>query len=136
MSDVTRKIAAHELDQCCHDLDSRTRHDLLDSLVRQWIDYDGNAVILTPSYHFWFRMKTFPDGRTQVVREREIQEFVNHMRKSRVSEEQIPELLHELSLRQNVRCVADYGQKLQLRVDPGKRTFFVELVLDDDELPD
>jgi hypothetical protein len=133
MSNALRKIAEHELDQCFHGLSPLTRDELVTSLVRQWIGNDGNAVIVTRDFHFWFRMKKLDDGQTQVVRDREPQTFVDHMRKSRVIEEQIPDLLHELSVRQSAECVTDYGQKIRLRVDPGKPMFFVELVLDDDE---
>lgn len=133
MSNALRAIAEHELEQCFHDLNPQIRDELATSLVRQWIGNDGNAVIVTREFHFWFRMKKLEDGQTQIVRDREPQTFVDHMRKSRVIEEQIPSLLHELSVRQSVQCLTDYGEKLRLRVDPGKPTFYVELVTDDDE---
>jgi hypothetical protein len=133
MSNALRRIAEHELDQCFHELDPLIRNELATSIVRQWIGNGGNAVIVTREFHFWFRMKKLEDGQTQIVRDREPQTFVDHMRKSRVIEEQIPSLLHELSVRQSVECQTDYGEKLRLRVDPGKPTFYVELVTDDDE---
>ena len=133
MSIALRKIAEHELKQCFHDLNPLTRDELATSLVRQWIGNDGNAVIVTPDFHIWFRMKKLDDGQTEVVRDCQPQTFADHMRKSRVIEEQIPRLLHELSVRQNTECLTDYGQKLRLRVDPAKPMFFVELVLDEGE---
>ncbi len=137
MSNALRKVAEYELDQCFHDLDPLIRDELATSIVRQWIGNDGNAVIVTREFHFWFRMTKLEDGQTQVVRDRDPQTFVDHLRKSRVIEAQIPGLLHELSVCQSVQCLTDYGQKLRLRVDPGskpgKPTFFVELVLDEDE---
>ena len=133
MSNAMRNIAEHELDRCFHDLNPVTRDQLATSLVRQWIGNDGNAVIVTREFHFWFRIKKLDDGQTQVVRDRVPQTFVNHMRESRVIEEEIPGLLHELSIRQSVECLTDYGQKLRLRVEPGKPRFYVELVLDDNE---
>jgi hypothetical protein len=132
MSNALRKIAEHELEACLPGLNPLTRDELATSVVRQWIGNDGNAVILTPEFNFWFCIKKVEDGGTQVVRDRQPQTFVDHMRGSRVIEEEIPGLLHELNVRQSVQCVTDYGQKVRLRVDPGKRGFFVELVLDDD----
>lgn len=55
------------------------------------------------------------------------------MRKSRVIEEEIPALLHELSVRQSAECLTDHGEKIRLRVDPGKPMFFFEIVADNDE---
>jgi hypothetical protein len=133
MSNVLRKIAEHELDQCFHGLSLLARDELATSLVRQWVGNDGNAVIVTREFHFRFRMKKLEDGQTQVVRDCKPQTFVDHMRKSRVIEEEIPGLLYQLSVRQSVECVTDYGQKLRLRVEPAKHMFFVELVLDDDQ---
>jgi hypothetical protein len=133
MPHALRKIAEHELDQCFHGLAPATRDELATSLVRQWIGNDGNAVIVTRQFHLWFRMTKIGGGKTQVVRDPQPQTFVDDMRKSRVVEEQIPGLLHELSVRQSAECVTDYGQKIRLRVEPGKNMFFVELVLDDDK---
>jgi hypothetical protein len=133
MSNALRNIAEHELDQCFDDLSTATRDELATSLVRQWIGSDGNAVIVTRDFHFWFRVKTFDDGQTQVVRDRRPQTFVDQIRESRVVEEQLPAVLHELNVRQSAEAMTDYGEKVRLRVDPAKPTFFVELVLDDDE---
>src|SRR5205823_6611663 len=133
MPNALRKIAEHELDHCFHDLEPHIRDELATSLVRQWIGNDGNAVIVTREFHFWLRMNKLENGQTQVVRERQPQTFVDQLRKSRVIEEEIPALLHELTVRQSVECLTDYGQKIRLRVDPRKPTFFVELVTDDDE---
>ena len=131
MSNPLRVIAEHELDQCFPGLDAMTRHELATSLVRQWIGSAGSAVLFTREFHFRFCISNLDDGNYQVVRDRKPQTFVDHVRKSRVVEEQIPGLLHELNVRQSVECVTDYGQKVLLRVDPAKPMFFVELVLDD-----
>jgi len=133
MSNALRKIAEHELGQCFHDLSPQTRDELTTSLVRQWIGSDGNAVVVTPDFHYWFRITTLEDGRTQVVRDRNPQTFVDQMRKSRVIEEEIPALLHELNVRQSVECLTDDGTRLRLRIDPAKPMFFIEMVADNDE---
>jgi hypothetical protein len=114
-------------------LSQLTRDELATSLVRQWIGNEGNAVIVTRDYQFHFRIKKLHDEQTQVVRNCKPQTFVDHVRKSRAIEEDIPRLLHELSLRQSVEYMTDYGQKMRLRVDPRKPMFFVEIVTDDDK---
>src|SRR5580704_9532873 len=105
MSNALRKIAEHELDRCFHGLSAAACDELATSLVRQWIGNDGNAVIVTPDFHVWFRIKKLDDGQTQVVRDVEPQTFVEHVRKSRVIEDQIPKLLHELNLRQSTDAI-------------------------------
>jgi len=133
MSNVLHKIAEREIDQCFHGLDGPTRIELVTSLIRQWIGNDGNAVIVTREFLFHFRKTSLDDGQSKVERDREPQAFVDHLRKSRVSEDEIPGLLHNLNVRQTAECFTDYGHKVRLRVDPVKSMLFIELVLDDDE---
>jgi len=128
---VLRIIAEKTLDQCFGQLSPATKNELATSILRQWITA-GRAVIVTPEHNYWFRMTRLDDGGTQVVREVQEGTFVDHLRRSRVIEEQIPSLLHELSLCQSVRCSTDQGEPLQLRVDPAKGTFHIEFVHDAD----
>ena len=127
---VLRMIAERELDACFHDLAPITRDELATSLVRQWISNDGAAVIVTRDYHFWFRLTRLEDGMTRVVRDIQAGTLSEHLRHSRVIEDEIPGLLHDLSVCQSARCYTDDGELLQLRVDPAKATFHIELVPD------
>lgn len=133
MSNALRKIAEHELSCCFHGLSATACDELATSLVRQWIGNDGNAVIVTRDFQFWFRIKKLDNGQMHVVRDVQPQTFVDQIRKSRVIEDQIPSLLHELNLRQSADAATDYGEKVRLRVEPANSTFFVELVADNDE---
>lgn len=130
MSNVLRKIAEHELDQCFHDLPPVIRDELATSLVRQWIGSAGNALIITAEFHYWFRIEKLEDGGTRVVRRREPQTFVDHMRRYRVIEAEVPSLLHALSVRQSVECVTDCGEKIRFSVDPAKPAFAIEFGVD------
>lgn len=129
---LLRKIAEDQLGDCFHDLDAATRNELAISLVRQWITCDGNAVIVACDRHFWFRMKPMAAGQSQVVRDIEKGTFIDRMRRFRVMEEQIPHVLHDLNIRQCARCYSAIGQLLQLRVDPAKRKFHIEVIRDED----
>jgi hypothetical protein len=129
---VLRKIAEDQLGDCFHDLDAATRIELAISVVRQWITCEGNAVIVACDRHFWFRIRKMEDGQSHVVRDIEKGAFIDRMRRSRVMEEEIPHLLHDLNIRQCVRCYSAVGQLLQLRVDPAKRKFHIEVVRDED----
>jgi len=55
VSGALRKIGEQVLEQCFTGLSPLTRDELATSLVRQWLGHDGNAVILTPEFTFWFR---------------------------------------------------------------------------------
>ena len=129
---VLRPITEHELDACFCDLSPKKRDDLATSLVRQWMNHSGVAVIVTRAHEFWFRMNRLEDGRTEVVRDVQQGTFVAHLRRSRVIEEEIPALLHELSLCQSTCCYNEDGEMLQLRVDPAQKKFYIELVPDSD----
>ena len=59
--------------------------------------------------------------------------FCEQLRRSGVDEDDIPRLLHDLSIRQHAECSTIDGELLHLRVDPAKATFYIELVLDTDE---
>ena len=125
-----RTIAEHELNACFGNLSPNTRDELATSLVRQWITSDGAAMVVTRDHHFRFNLSRLGDGNTQVVRKVEAGVFIEHLRRSRVIEDEIPRLLHELSVCQSTRCYTDYGEELQLRVDPAKAMFYIEFVPD------
>jgi hypothetical protein len=129
---VLRKIAEDQLGECFNDLDSTTKNDLAISLVRQWITHEGNAVIVACEHHFWFRMKRMADGRSHVTRDIEAGTFIEQIRRSQVIEEEIPNVLHDLNVCQSVRCYSADGQALQLKVDPARRRFYIDVVEDDD----
>ena len=129
---VLRKVAENELNTCWPDLLPETKQDLTTSIVRQWITNDGMAVVVTRDHHVWFRLTQLEDGQMRVGKEILEGTFTDHMRHSRIIEEQIPRLLHELTLRQSVQCETDYGQTVRLRVDPSKKMFFIEMMPDND----
>ena len=127
---VLRRIAEHELDTCFPDLAPTSREELATSLVRQWITNDGAALIVTRDHHYRFRLTRLKDGMNRVVRDIREGTFSEHLRRSRVIEEDISGLLYQLSVCQSARCYTDYGEVLQLRVDPAKNMFYIELVPD------
>ena len=94
--DILRKIAEKELDASFRELDRVTRDEYATSLVRQWVTNGGVAVIPTADHDLWFRVTPLEDGKTQVVRKIEKGNFSEHLRRSRVIENQIPRLLHGL----------------------------------------
>jgi hypothetical protein len=127
---VLRKIAEQQLDGCFNGLAGATRNELATSIVRQWLTYEGAAVLLNLEQNFWFRLTRLENGMTQVVRDIQPSSFSEQIRRSGAAAAEIPGLLHELTLCQNARCRAENGAALQMRVDPATAEFTIEFVPD------
>lgn len=126
-SNPQRTIATDVVSACFGELSPDLREDLSISIVRQWLTNRGIALLMTTDHHFWLILTSLEDGQYQVVRDVKPNHFIEHMRRSRVLENEIPGLLHELNIRQVARCNANYGELLQLRVEPQQRRFHIEL---------
>jgi hypothetical protein len=122
-----RNVAEAELDRRLGELDLRLREELATSLVRQWITCDGHAGLVTPSGHFWFRMIR-TDGGVEVGFDAQPPRFVDSLREWKVPEDEIPDLLHQLNLRQRASCQSQEGNHLRLRMVPNERTLLVQPV--------
>lgn len=127
---VLRRIAEHELAQSFCDLAPMKKDELATSLVRQWATHAGEAVILTSEHEIWFHLQRLEGGGTKVVRDVRPANFVKHLRRSRVVEEEIPALLDALNVRQSVQCYTEDGELLHLRVNPAEKKYYIELVPD------
>jgi len=127
-----RNVAEAELDSRLGDLDSRLKQELATSLVRQWLTNDGHAGLVTQSNHYWFRMIR-TDGGFEVGFDAQPPRFIDQLRGADVAEEQIPGLLHELSLCQSAQCQTQDGKSIRLRMIARERTLLIEPVADEDE---
>lgn len=130
-----RTIATDMVSQSFGEVSPELKEELSVSIVRQWITNHGIALLMTKDHLFWLKLNHLEDGRHEVVREVQSNLFIEHLRRSRVLESDIPGLLHELNICQAVRCHADYGELLQLRVEPKEKQFHIELVPDQDRNP-
>jgi hypothetical protein len=126
-----RNVAEAELDRRLGELDSQQKGELATSLVRQWITYDGHAGLVTPSGHFWFDMIR-TDGGFEVGFDAQPPRFMDRLREWKVQEDEIPELLHQLNLRQRASCQSQENRPLRLRMLPKERTLLVEPVAEEE----
>jgi hypothetical protein len=123
-----RNVAEAELDRRLGQLDPRLRQDLATSLVRQWLTGDGHAGLVTPAGHLWFRMVRTEAGGFEVGFDAQPPRFLDRLRDWQVADRDIPRLLHQLNLSQEVWCRSDEGRQLRLRMVARERTLLVEPV--------
>jgi len=128
-----RKVAEHQLNEHLGELAPQTKEELATSLVRQWLTSDGHAGVVTLSRNYWFRMVRKEGCGIEVGCDSCPTQVVELLRRANVTEEQIPELLHQLTLCQSVRCQTSEGRSLRLRMIPQQRKFLLEPIADEDE---
>jgi hypothetical protein len=127
-----RNVAEAEIDRRLGKMHPRHRQELATSLVRQWITNDGYGGILTPSAYLWFHMVRPETGGFDVGFEAQAPRFLDRLREWQVPEESVPELLHQLNIRQNASCVSQDGRHLRLRMLPKEGMLLVAPMADED----
>lgn len=128
--DVLRRIAGHEIDKILPDLSPEVRGEYATAVVRQWVTCAGHAAILTEHANYWLALESM-DGQYHVgagESETSIGRFVDDWR---IPDDQIPELLHRLTVAQSATCESEDGLRLRLRVVPHERTVAIEQVEDE-----
>jgi hypothetical protein len=123
-----RKLAEVVLDQHFGELEPQLKQDLAISLVRQWTTNDGHAGLVTLSHHHWFRMVRTQGGGFEVGYQASPPQFMEDLRRWNVSEEEIPDLLHNLNCQQSVLCNTAEGERIKLRLVAQERTLLIEPV--------
>jgi hypothetical protein len=132
-SQALRRIAEDQLDVRLGELDPQVRQELATSLVRQWLGNDGHAGIITPSNNYWFRLERRADGVIEVGFEANPGSFAALLRNWGVAEEDMANLLYQLSLRQAVRYRTEAGLTLEVRLEPALLKLHVNEVKADDD---
>jgi hypothetical protein len=123
-----RKIAKDVVQQVTEDsLQPSEQDELVTSLLRQWLTYNGHAALLT-----W-------EGQTWIVLDREEKEttrvglnqvagssVARLMARWDVEEELLPEILHRLNVSQSAEFPNRQQQRLRFWVSPIERTVHIE----------
>jgi hypothetical protein len=119
-TDLTRKIFRGELAP-------QLERDLVTSLVRQWISYEGRAALFTGRDRYWFTLSRQPGGITSVevghIPQPPLDGFLQDWE---IDPELAPEIIHRLNLGQSAEFTNRYGERLRLRVDPVERSLQIE----------
>jgi hypothetical protein len=132
-SAVMRNIAGTELDKLIPWLDPEVRSDLVTSIIRQWVTCDGHAGVFTEYVNYWFHLAQVGDQihvGHEVVTESKLRDI---LLAARAVEDEIAELVRELSLRQRVTFENKDGVRMELRASPHERRFEARLAEDDEE---
>lgn len=92
--------------------------DLITSLVRQWLTYDGHAMILTEECEYRIRCVAKPDGGNEVGWEGLPTRPARNLVASGVASEEIPDLLHRLNSGQTPEITLVNGRRIRLSMNP------------------
>jgi len=125
---LLRKIACDALDKVFQgDLSDETRAELATALVRQWITRNGHAALLTEQDQFWYQVSPLPDGGANLNRNHVPGSRVyNFMRDWQFEPDQVPDIIHNLNVRQTAEITNRRGERLRMWVIPEERTFRIE----------
>jgi hypothetical protein len=132
-SHVLRAIAASSLDKAIPRLASDAREELTTSIIRQWLTYDGHAGVFTLPIHYWFHLEQ-EDGEVRVGTEVVPGSLVKLLTPWRVLDDDLPEILWQLSVAQNATFVNADGLTVRVRADAKEHGFGVQEVVDENEL--
>lgn len=141
-----RKINSRALRQLADDLFRRVaggdefpegeRADLVTSLVRQWITYDGHATLFLGDRQVYLVLGRTPLGNPCVVPEPGLSGWVRELTEDwKVDPDDIPDILDQLNRGQSAEAVNADGIPLRLWVDPGERGRGVEPLVEEDIPP-
>jgi hypothetical protein len=123
--EVLRKIAEHQVGQILPHLDGAGCGEYATAVVRQWVTCDGRAAILTERFNHWLA----PEGggeRFTVSVDRTETSIGRFAADWHIPADQIPELLHRLSVAQSAEFQSEDGLVLRLRVVPHERAIAIE----------
>jgi hypothetical protein len=100
--------------------------DIAGSLVRQWLTYNGTAVLLLGEPMFYVQLGATPLGRTRVnvIPGRRTWEALTE--DWRIDPSEVPQVMERLNLAQSAEVTNLDGERLRVWVDPGKRSRGVE----------
>ena len=127
-SKIMRKIAHDVVDYAFPaGLSPEENEQLVNSVVRQWIGYEGHAGLITEERRYWITLRWTPkegyDLGVTPISGTGIELF---MRDWDFGEEQIPEIIWGLNVSQSAVVINRRGECLRMRIDPTKRSIEIE----------
>jgi hypothetical protein len=103
------------------------RGDLVTSLVRQWITYDGNATLFVGEQQVYLALGKTPLGKPCVVPEPAPYGWTNRLKEDwKISPDDLPEVLDQLNRGQSAEVINGDGVPLRVWVDPREKSRGVE----------
>lgn len=135
-SSLLRDLAESLLRQVSEDeIPDAERADLVTSLVRQWITYDGHATLFVDDDQVYFHLSQTPLGKPSIVPEPGLAGWMAQLvREWKVDEDDLPDLIEQLNRAQSAEVTGGDGIPLRLWVNPKERSRGVESLVKQ-ELP-
>lgn len=138
-SRALRQLAADLLEDASgkFDLSLEDREGLITSLVRQWITYDGHALLFLEETKVYFHLGSSPLGRSTIGIEPCPSNWPDVLRDDwQIGDDDLRDLLRQLNVGQSAEVVNQEGTTLRVWVDPKQRTNQVEPLSPEPRRPD
>jgi hypothetical protein len=119
-AEFLQALADHEF------LPDAERDDLAGSLVRQWLTYDRNAVLIIGERLMYLVLSKTPLGRWRVVPTNERMRWTQLSEDWKIDLDELPNIIKRLNLAQSAELTNLDGLPIRLWVDPKKRGRGVE----------
>lgn len=129
-SPTLRYIAGCEIDKLFPGIGEERREEYVTAVVRQWLTNDRHAGLFTVAVNFWLSLV---EQGTKVLVGLEV--CPSNMRQVlgpwKVLEEDLPEIVHQLTLAQSATFVNADGVMIRVRAEPKEHAFGFEEVRDE-----
>jgi hypothetical protein len=134
---VLRTIAETQLNNLFPHQVPSVHEEIVTSVVRQWITYNGNAGVFTIPVHYWLTVVHLEGkGKVEAGIETVMGSLWKNLGTWGVLEEDLPRVVHDLSVAQAAVFRNAEGLTVRVRTNPLDHTFRYEEVKEDDGLED
>lgn len=134
---MSKKSRSHQLRQLAENLlrdvareeevPQEEQEEVVTSLVRQWLTYDGNAALFVGDQQVYLSLGTTPLGKPCVVPVPAPPGWLRRVSEDwKISSEELPEVAAQLNRGQSAEVVNEEGVPVRLWVDPRERRRGVE----------
>lgn len=128
-----REIAGVEIDKIFPGLAVPARQELVTSVVRQWLTNDGWAGLFTVPVSYWLHLKVHPSKKRRAMAGVLAQpsEMRKHLTSWSILEEDLPGVLHQLSISQSAVFINRQGLSVRVSAEPKDKIVRFEEVKDE-----
>lgn len=130
-SNQLRQLAGRLVDELAqareNEILQQTRDDLITSLVRQWLTYDGNAVLFVDDQRLYFLLDMTPLGKPTAILAMAPPGWLNRLiADGQICPEGLPEAVAQLNRGQSAEVTSRDGVPMRLWANPKERQCGIE----------
>jgi hypothetical protein len=122
-SRLLRELAEELIERIAQeeDIPEREREDLVTSLVRQWITYEGHATLFVGEQQVYLVLGKTPLGKPCLVPEPALPGWMNRLREDwKISPDDLPDILDQLNRGQSAEVINGDGVPFALATRPSR----------------